>query len=320
MKSLISWKEAVGIVVIILIANLVSLWAMNRFRTQVGLYGHRGSIVGIEFVDRNGLVATACSDSRLRLFSSSNGSLLKEVTGHSDRLTSMSSCIGSDEIATSSADGTIKIWKVPDGIQKQSIQVHDGIVIASQYSGDGRRLVSIGDDRAIRVWNPIDGKSLRVIKSRVDLTALAVNPTGKIAATNDSNGHVVIWNLQSGKTERSLRGGEQAIKALAFSHDGLRLAVGEGSGMIRIFNVEDGKIEHRIVSHDRCVNTIKFSEDDGQLISGSSDGRVGVWDFALGYETRRLEGHPRAVLCVAVSSTHGIASGSYAKSAILWKD
>ena len=140
MSGWLSLKEAIVILLTIAIVNVVGLWAIDYFQTEIRLVGHRGVVSGIAFVDRHQLVATACSDGKLRLFSTRDGKPLREITGHADQLTDVTSYSGAEDVATASADGTIQVWKVPEGIQRRSIAAHSGSVLTAMYSDDGSAL------------------------------------------------------------------------------------------------------------------------------------------------------------------------------------
>ncbi len=122
---------------------------------------------------------------------------------------------------------------------------------------DGSRLVSVGDDMLVKVWDADSGKPIRSLEGHARKTpqghvtalyAVTVSPDGKWIASGDRHGEVRVWELETGKAaqtfqvpvlytydpiqrKRSIGG----IRSLAFSRDGTFLAVG---GVGQIGNVD----------------------------------------------------------------------------------
>lgn len=52
----------------------------------------------------------------------------------------------------SSTDKKVVIWPLKEDCTTQSFNVHDGIVWSVDFNKDGTRIVSIGDDGSIQVY------------------------------------------------------------------------------------------------------------------------------------------------------------------------
>ena len=143
---------------------------------------------------------------------------------------------------------------------------HMAQIRSMQFSADGKRLVSAGADKDIRVWN-----------------------------------------LESGRTERVLRGqvsdgDEGEVNAIALSSDGRTLAVGglmsrtcpgAGCGDIRLFNIETGELIGVLEGHRRVITGLAFAPDGTRLASASTDRTVRFWDVPGRRETSRVD-YPEA--------------------------
>ncbi len=76
-------------------------WLLKRwFTTEYDLAGHRAAPHGVVFVDQHDLVATACADLHLYLFSATDGKPIRRIGGHTKRLTSISTYKDADVVAT----------------------------------------------------------------------------------------------------------------------------------------------------------------------------------------------------------------------------
>lgn len=56
-------------------------------------------------------------------------------------------------VATSSEDGTIKLWDYDSGDLDRSLRGHTGKVTYVTFHPNGKILASCGNDNAIKLWN-----------------------------------------------------------------------------------------------------------------------------------------------------------------------
>lgn len=120
-----------------------------------------------------------------------------------------------------------------------------------------------------------------------------------------SQGHGVLWNLATGKTELvRLDGHAMPVAALAWSGDGARLGSGGLDGAIRVWDVEGGVAPERHELEVGAVTDLVLSQDDGSVIAARSRGvfqSFGRW-ATRGDRPVRLVGHNGAVQALALSS------------------
>jgi predicted ATPase len=86
-------------------------------------------------------------------------------------------------VASSSFDGTVRLWEGRSGQFLATLQGHTGVVRGVALSGDGHLVASGGDDGTAKLWEAGSGACLRTLRSdrryeRLDITGL----TGVTAA------------------------------------------------------------------------------------------------------------------------------------------
>jgi WD40 repeat protein len=118
-------------------------------------------------------------------------------------------------------------WTETLGLLEEPRTLHDGMQVRSATpSPDGRSLVTIGDDRRIKVWN-LPEYTLRTDRAVTasDPFVTAFHPESTVVAVGERGGTVSIVDVTEGWVLASLRC-KGPVMALAFSPDGTRLFVG----------------------------------------------------------------------------------------------
>jgi len=133
---------------------------------------------------------------------------------------------------------------------------------------------------------------------------LAFATDGRQLVTAGEDKVIRVWDWQSGKVVRTIRGQigsghEGKVFALALSPNGRWLAVGgwlstpgeRGSTSIRLYDFASGRLTATLKGHKNGVFGLAFSSDGKHLISGSFDLTAMLWDVENQKLIHRLAGH-----------------------------
>jgi len=198
----------------------------------------------------------------------------------------------------------------------RSLEAHAKWVRAVEASPDGKTVASVADDMVCRLWDA-DGKLLRELRGHAEQTphhfpsmlyAAAWSADGKLVATGDKVGHVVVWDAATGQPVKTLeapgmytwdpsarRHSIGGVRSLAFSPDGALLAVGgmgkvgnidhlEGKARVEVFDWQKGERAHEFVSDQfkGIVNRLAF-HPAGDWLAGAGGANNG---FLLFFDVR----------------------------------
>ncbi len=212
-------------------------------------------------------------------------------------------------------------------------QAHAGIVNDMSFTSDGKFLISVSDDKTIRIWDVEKGVLDRTLRSfsgdgpEGSIYAMALSPNNRFLAIGGyfAKNEVRIIDLEKDNGVTLLYGHTNIITSLRFSKDGLQLASSDATGVVRLWAIgfSDGKLEGtpgKVLSgHKKQVYGIDFSPNGKQLVSASYDGSLKLWDLAGSAKPIDMLLHIDKVQSCAFSEDgKWIVSGGNKGKAILW--
>jgi len=110
------------------------------------------------------------------------------LPGHKAAVTAVASI--SNLVATSSEDGTIKLWDLAEGKERKSWDAHKGGVLSIAFAPNGD-IVSCGRDRKARLWDS-NGNVLQPFEEFADVAMQTAFAGGKVIA-GDWTGVLRVW-------------------------------------------------------------------------------------------------------------------------------
>lgn len=239
-----------------------------------------------------------------------------------------------------SADGTrvALVWEfakiqVRDVGQPMSRLLHDfphgqNAIYAMAMSADGKRIVTGGQDKIIKVWNVEAGKEpLAVLHGHEQsIQSLAINSDGTRIASTGADGTIRIW--EPDKSDQSIHvlapardAGPKARMSVANQGDGSRIVFSQGQ-LVKAWDVLSTDKQLKTFSgHVGDIQSVAVSADGKRVAAGGDDGFIRVWDYEKPDAPRfTFRGHKDRILSVAINADgRQIVSGSDDGSIKLWR-
>jgi WD40 repeat protein len=152
------------------------------------------------------------------------------------------------------------------------------------FSPDGKRLASVGLFGGLQVRDLSSGKKYTAPKVLAE--CVAYHPGGKQIATGAHDGTITLWDADSVKPRKTLKGHTDKVWALSFSSTGKLLASASIDKTVKLWDMHTGK-ETATLRHPHYVYGAVFLEGDKILVTGSDALRL--WDVATARETAALK-------------------------------
>jgi WD40 repeat protein len=241
------------------------------------LEGHTGDVYCLAYSSNFSLLASGGKDHVIRLWYLSPESFDKRVNEKGETLPVVSN---TKTLKTSGHSATI--WSV-------------------NFSPDGRRLVSGGADKTVRVWDPQASTVLFAFKGHAKIiTRVEFIDGGRRVVSGGFDGSIRFWDLSKQQLHQVRAGPNATVNVLAVSPTCTQLACGGGDGKITVWDPWNGALLLTLPGHTGNITSVEFSPNGEMLVSSDADHALKMWSARNGSLTRIIN-TPANISIIAVS-------------------
>jgi len=250
----------------------------ERFRQPY----QRSPIIHVILSADGKVLASRSDEKTIRIWDAATGQLLRQIEEPDGAAAFAFSPSG--KLLATAGGGNVRTYDIPGcKLQKQWL-AHENGIAALAFTPDNQGILTGSPDRTVRLWD-LAGKETRKFGDELDaIVDVAVSPDGKIVAACGKRVGVYLWDTDTARELKQLKGDESRQFGIAFSPDSKTLALGSKI-TVRLFDVAEGK-ELRQFGHEVNASTDSFNNDEA--LAFSPDGThvvtggkvVRVWETA----------------------------------------
>ncbi len=257
--------------------NIVSLWDVHsgecRFRLP-----HHAAVIAVQVSQDGSNVETLDAAGTLRRWASTEGEPVQSRSlQHLGRIERGAFSPDRRHVATTSADGMIRLWRVPSGKLLQAFG-NAGSSSKLAFSPDSKRLLAIDADVTVRAWEVGSGEPLgapMVHAGNVSEGRFSLDGQHLVTASKD---HAVrIWRLPD-TLAANIPHGKTQLQDCALSGNGRHLVLAGQGNTARVIDLRTEDVHDLPVSQQ--INAAVFGETPAMVWTGSLQGTVQLWNVS----------------------------------------
>ena len=287
---------------------------------EARLLGRSDKIHSIHFsADGKRLVAIGGTPARfgeLQVWDLESRELVRSVTSTADTLFAGDLSPDGKHAVFGAADKNVRMVAVETGEEIYKAGHHEDWVLQVVFGIDGKRIVSVGRDRAAKLADAGTGAFQENVNFLRDkLYAVARHPRRDYVLVGGEDRVPYLYTMDRPRAlkiaddstlVRKYEEQDGKIFALAFSPDGSLAAVGGVAGEVPVYDTETGQRVSSCSGHDGGIFVIAFHPDGKRLATGGFDGVVRIFEASSGEEVRSFVPVP---LQQAESASDGQGAG-----------
>ncbi|RGB37439.1 WD40-repeat-containing domain protein [Rhizophagus diaphanus] len=192
---------------------------------------------------------------------------------------------------------------------KRTFNSHQGPVHIARYNTSGDYVLSGGQDRTIRLWNPETGLNIKTYTGHgKEVLDLSVTQDHSRFASCGGDRQVYYWDVSTGNTIRRFEGHNQRINAVCFNWEGTVLASGSYDTTIRLWDCRSNSRAPIQILEEPKDSVTSLHMTQYEIVSGSADGYIRTHDIRMGVLITDLISYPVTSVCISGDNNCILAS------------
>ncbi len=212
----------------------VRLWSLPEGELLRTLRDRKKTVACVRISADGEYVAAGSYGGRAALWTLS-GDEVVGIKASSKNLSSVAFSPDGRTLATAGFGDDVQLWSLPSGQHLRTLAGHRTAVGALTFIKNGRFLVSMGYEQAIKFRNAETWREDRTVSSDLaGARGFVLSPNEETAALSLKS-RVQLWNVEDWTPRAELQVGTKVVNGMAFSPDGRWFAAGAADRKIRVW-------------------------------------------------------------------------------------
>lgn len=272
--------------------------------------------------DNKHIISAGC-DKKIKITEIETGNVISSIDGSHECINTLA--ISDDGLLLASGGGD---QSVRNSSELNFISLKENSIIANHRSNNGEiysivfsdnrdHLLSGYSNGLVTIWDKFQ-KEHNIAQINSEIYCICTIPESKLFATGDGEGNIILWNYETKKKTRELKGELESVFCLASSEKGSLVASG-GFEKIEIWSTSDFNKKSLLdVDKNTSVISLSLHDSGNYLIAGLTNGNIALINLKTS-KVKYYKAHSNKVNSVSFSKDgQYILSASEDKTIKVW--
>ena len=189
-------------------------------------------------------------------------------------------------LATAGRGGLVEIRNLKTGELIRKLDSHRSTADRVRFSADGSLVATAGwKSTEIVVRRVANGQNVQTLDAEANVRSVAYSPDGTAIAAACENGHLIVFQLPSGKRLCDIAAHTMKVQDVAWSPDGNTILTCEGDweknspGAIKVWDAKTFTEATQLMGHSTGIASIVCHPDGNRAATAARSGRIKIWDL-----------------------------------------
>lgn len=289
----------------------ICVWDLGGSASEQATQGHLDVVLRFVWFDEGRKAISASRDGTLRVWDREEDTWRFVLEGHTSWVRGLAVTADGTKAVSGSWDASLRLWDLATGSCLRAFgssseqRAHDSMGLLNGHlfavcdvaiTPDGKRAISAGYDRTLRLWDLENGACLRVLsEQRSAVMSVAMSADGQLGVSGSWDGSIWVWDLETGACLWTLSGHQSWVNRIALTPTGRNAISASNDGTLMVWDVRSGKCIRVLYGHTGAVHDVSLTNNGLIALSAGADQTVRVWAVAL--ETCLAVYHAGAEAC-----------------------
>lgn len=217
-----------------------------------------------------------------------------------------------DILAVSNIQGEISLFRYSNEENKieKKLKLHKGGIRCLDYSLDGRKILTGGKDKFVKVYDVCGGKVETDFVMSHPSALYSVVALQHGAVSGDEDGTLKLWDFRKKKSILTSKRFDEHISSILAEEDKYRIIAASGEGTIQSWDLRMNKADMQSEVYGSEQNCLATVRGDSKLLVGDSAGTLRVFNEGqYGYHSDLYRGHPDSINCMVAVTDKVLITG-----------
>ncbi|CRL02562.1 CLUMA_CG015785, isoform A [Clunio marinus] len=188
-----------------------------------------------------------------------------------------------------SQDQCLKMWKLPDKIEMESLEnvklkcvntqiAHEQDINCVTISPNDRYVATASQDRTAKLWDVVDLKLIGIFRGhRRGVWSVRFSPVDQIIVTNAADCLIKLWNIIDMTCLKTFEGHDNSVLRTEFISNGMQLLSVSADGLMKLWTIKSSECIQTLDNHESRIWTMAITEDETTIYTGGSDSKLIQW-------------------------------------------